>query len=145
MHIAKVFSFLAAFSILAPLSIIAAEAQDFRSSDQFSARYNSFSDSLSNLGFQMSKRYNDNLLRQAQWQSINSPPTELSDPFFAAAIKKQYEKQQQQQQQQNQQSNNASNPWGLPDFGLPNYGLGGSVNNNPFFSSQGASLFDNGR
>lgn len=143
MHSAKVFSFLASLSILAPLSVVSVEAQDFRSSDQFSARYSSFSDSLSNLGLQMSKRYNDNLLRQAQWQSINSPPTELSDPFFAAAIKKQYENQQQQQPKQ--QSNYANNPYGLPDFGLPNYGLGGSINNNPFFSSQGASLFDNGR
>lgn len=144
MHSAKVFSFLAVLSILAPLSVAAAEAQDFRSSDQFSSRYSSFSDSLSDLGFQMSRRYNDNLLRQARWQSIYSAPTELSDPNFAAAIKKQQESFQKQQQQQ-QQSNYASNPYGLPDFGLPNYGLGGSINNNPFFSSQGASLFDNGR
>ena len=66
---------------------------------------------------------------------MNSPPTELTDPMFAAAIKK---SQQSNQQQQNQ-SNNATNAYGLPNFGLPNYGLGGSLFDNPFFSSQGST------
>ncbi|MBX9572912.1 MAG: hypothetical protein K2X77_28715 [Candidatus Obscuribacterales bacterium] len=135
MQVEKIFSFLATLCILSPLCVSSAQAQDFRASDQFSARYNSFSDSLSSLGFEMSKAYNQAQMKQARWQFMNSPPTELTDPMFAAAIKK---SQQSNQQQQNQ-SNNATNAYGLPNFGLPNYGLGGSLFDNPFFSSQGST------
>ena len=137
MQSVKVFSFLAALCVLSPLSSLPVEAQDYRSSDRFSSRYSSFSDALSAQGSKMARGYNHSIMNQAEVQSYMSVPSEMSDPLMGPAIMK-----SQQQSSQNQQSGYATNGYGLPNYGLPNYGLGGTIFDNPFFSSQGAGLFD---